>query len=367
EGAHSTANADYSHAEGANTIANGESSHAEGNSTITHGKNSHAEGSYTTTGNTDDILLGDSAHAEGIHTTAEAIASHAEGIYTIAAGTASHAEGNFTVAYGDSAHAEGYFTVAEGKSTHAEGIYTIAQGKASHVEGAHTAAVGDFSHAEGVGNFSKFKGAHIMGKYGDSQEAYSWFIGNGVSPNNKELGAKWLASTRNMYIDGSTYVANGTNYAEMFEVRNGTIDVGFFVTLDGEFIRKATAQDEYILGITNDSPSILGNSAEMRWKEKYLVDEWGRIQFENINDSGAIEKRAILNPKWSPEKKYISRIERSEWVAVGLLGQMRVRDDGKCVVGSYCLPNMEGIATSSNTGYRVIKRITPNQIMIIFK
>ncbi|MGR5978993.1 peptidase G2 autoproteolytic cleavage domain-containing protein [Bacillus paranthracis] len=143
--------------------------------------------------------------------------------------------------------------------------------------------------------------------------------------------------------------------------------LAFFVTLDGEFIRKATAQDEYILGITNDSPSILGNSAEMRWKEKYLVDEWGRIQFENINDSGAIEKRAILNPKWSPEKKYISRIERSEWVAVGLLGQMRVRDDGKCVVGSYCLPNMEGIATSSNTGYRVIKRITPNQIMIIFK
>ncbi|OLR27655.1 hypothetical protein [Bacillus cereus] len=73
-----------------------------------------------------------------------------------------------------------------------------------------------------------------MGKYGDYQERYSWFIGNGIDPNNKELGAKWLASTRNMYIDGTTHVASGINYAEIFEVKNETIDIGFFVTFDGE-------------------------------------------------------------------------------------------------------------------------------------
>ncbi|MGR5864683.1 hypothetical protein ACT7DZ_14455 [Bacillus cereus] len=51
---------------------------------------------------------------------------------------------------------------------------------------------------------------------------------------------------------------------------------------------------------------------------------------------------------------------------VGLLGQIRVRDDGTCSVGGYCFPNTEGIATRSQKGYRVIKRINPNQILIMF-
>ncbi|MGG0044190.1 peptidase G2 autoproteolytic cleavage domain-containing protein [Bacillus tropicus] len=197
----------------------------------------------------------------------------------------------------------------QGDSVHAEGDF-------SHAEGIDTQAIGVCSHTEGIGTCSKFKGAHIMGKYGDAQEPYSWFIGNVVATSNRELGAKWLASTRNMYIDGNTYVSGGTNYAEMFEIGNGTIDVGFFVTLDGEYLRKATNQDNYILGITSATPSILGNSAEMRWKDKYLVDEWGRIKNEECVYSGIIEKRAVLNPKWDHNKKYESRIERAEWIAV---------------------------------------------------
>ncbi|PER95648.1 exosporium leader peptide, partial [Bacillus anthracis] len=103
---------------------------------------------------------------------------------------------------------------------------------------------------------------------------------------------------------------------------NETIDIGFFVTFDKEYIRKANNQDDYILGITTATSSILGNTAEMRWKEKYLVDDWGRLQYAHQSFSEVIQKRTILNPKWDPEKKYISRIERSEWVAVGLLGQI---------------------------------------------
>ncbi|PER92541.1 exosporium leader peptide, partial [Bacillus anthracis] len=93
-----------------------------------------------------------------------------------------------------------------------------AKGDFSHVEGVETQAIGNISHVEGKGNCSKFEGAHIMGKYGDAQEPFSWFIGNGLASDNREIGAKWLASTRNMYIDGTTYISGGTNYAEMFEV-----------------------------------------------------------------------------------------------------------------------------------------------------
>lgn len=402
EGGHTVAQADYSHVEGANTLANGVSSHAEGNSSVACGNNSHAEGTHTITGTNDNPSQGDSAHAEGYFTIAFGNNSHVEGNCSVAYGNNSHAEGTrtttgdskdalqgdsahaegySTTAYGEYAHAEGFYTFAQGESAHAEGFYTFAQGKASHAEGVHTVAEGDFSHAEGVntqamgefshtegiGNFSKYKGAHIMGKYGDAQEPYSWFIGNGLEDNNRELGAKWLSSTRNMYIDGTTYVASGTNYAEMFEVRNGTINVGFFVTFEEDFVRKATNQDDYILGITTDIPSILGNSAEMRWKDKYLVDEWGRIQYKNTIGTDIIEKKAILNPKWDSEKKYKSRIERADWVSVGLIGQIRVRDDGTCKVGEYCFPNMDGIATKSKNGYRVIRRISSNQIIIILK
>ena len=68
-----------------------------------------------------------------------------------------------------------------------------------------------------------------------------------------------------------------------------------------------------------------------------------------------------------PTKEYIPRLKRPEWVAVGLLGQLLVRDDGTCKPGKYCMPNSEGIATASNKGYRVMKRTGPNQILVLFK
>lgn len=56
---------------------------------------------------------------------------------------------------------------------------------------------------------------------------------------------------------------------------------------------------------------------------------------------------------------------RPEWVAVGLLGQLLIRDDGTCKPDGYCLPNDDGIATSSVTGYRVMQRTGPNQVLVL--
>ncbi|WP_246309605.1 peptidase G2 autoproteolytic cleavage domain-containing protein [Paenibacillus alginolyticus] len=62
---------------------------------------------------------------------------------------------------------------------------------------------------------------------------------------------------------------------------------------------------------------------------------------------------------------YIPRAERPEWVAVGMLGKLLVRDDGSCQAGGLCGPNEKGVATASDKGFYVLKRTRPNQILVL--
>lgn len=75
----------------------------------------------------------------------------------------------------------------------------------------------------------------------------------------------------------------------------------------------------------------------------------------------------ILNPEWDASQEYIPRLQRPEWVVVGLVGKLLIRDDGTCQPKGYCKPNDEGIATASAEGYRVMKRTGANQILIFVK
>jgi hypothetical protein len=50
-----------------------------------------------------------------------------------------------------------------------------------------------------------------------------------------------------------------------------------------------------------------------------------------------------------------------------MLGVLSVRDDGTCQVNGYCTVADGGIATASETGYRVIKRVNDHIIKIVFK
>ncbi|MEQ6853272.1 peptidase G2 autoproteolytic cleavage domain-containing protein [Lysinibacillus capsici] len=144
--------------------------------------------------------------------------------------------------------------------------------------------------------------------------------------------------------------------------------------------------------------TIVADASDLRWHDLFETDEWGRVQCHEVvayevkiedvdivapqisqkdgnntsrkegnNTFQFTKKEPILNPAYDPSKKYVPRMERPEWVAVGIVGKLLVRDDGTCKVGGYCKPNDEGIATFGSTGYRVMKRIGPNQIQIFVK
>lgn len=311
------------------------------------------------------------AHSEGLQTKADGIASHAEGLLTQATSAFAHAEGSQTKALGHSSHSEGSKTTASGHYSHAEGKSTIALGDSAHAEGTATVADGFSSHAEGIHtSTASFAGTHIMGRFGSAEQPYSWFIANGTNQFMPGLGAKWLAHNGEMYIDGACYNASGTDYAQMFEtVDRKTIDIGYFVTFDTEEkIRKANANDSFILGVSSATPLIIGNSAALSWNNRYVTDEWGQRKYTNLNVSAkTAETQPIINSAWDPNCKYTPRRERPEWLPVGLVGQILVRDDGTCETHGYCRPNDEGIATKTTDGYFVIKRNSPNQILILFR
>ncbi|MED0990709.1 peptidase G2 autoproteolytic cleavage domain-containing protein [Bacillus nitratireducens] len=307
------------------------------------------------------------AYKEGLHSTAYGIASHAEGFLTHTEGAFSHAEGSKTKATGHSSHSEGSETTAGGSYSHAEGKHTIALGEAAHAEGTATIANGFSSHAEGMHtSTAHFAGSHIMGRFGTAEESYSWFIANGTNETDHNIGAKWLAHNGEMYIDGASYNASGTDFAQMFETADhNSIDVGYFVTFSSEEkIRKATSNDLFILGISSATPALIGNSGALSWQKRYKTDSFGKRQYVRTDTQ---DTQPLLNTEWDPACKYISRRDRTEWLPIGLIGQMLVRDDGTCETHGYCLPNDDGIATKAESGFFVIKRTGDNQILILFR
>lgn len=291
-----------------------------------------------------------------------------------ASGNSSHAEGYGTTASGTGAHAEGLNTLSTANASHAEGVNNNATGQAAHVEGQNNVAQGVFSHAEGFQNIATNIGSHIMGIYGETTDNYSWHVGNGTSASNRGLAALLQGSTGDLFIDGTLH-ENGADYAEMFETIDGnSITPGRFISLQGKKVKVATSADSYILGITSAASAIKGNAAELHWHHKYLKDQWGRTQYEQIpsdpNDEYLAKLTRVapkINPAYDSQQSYIPRSKRKEWVTVGLLGQLLVTDDGSCSINGYCLPNDEGIATYSETGYRVMDRISSDQILVMFK
>ena len=422
EGRQTTASSEYSHAEGYITSASGTfTSHAEGYVTSAFGNyGSHSEGYKTRASGTASHAECDSttasgtySHAEGHNTAATSTASHAEGQQTTASGAeGSHAEGNTTLACTPNSHAEGYNTTAgnsslNGASCHAEGVYTSAIAPASHAEGRNTVVYfngtyGTAAHAEGYYTTALNTASHASGHYNaamvsggnyNNTTGTAFVIGNGTAAN--ALKNAFSVQFNGVVKAASTITASTTaDYAEYFEWSdensNNEDRVGYFVTFDdGDKIRFATSEDDYILGVTSGEPFVLGNGDCDVWNGMVLRDEFRRIIYEpapemiDVAGGGQIPKmdkdgnpvycgtRPKLNPNYDPSKPYINRADRPEWCPVGMLGVLAVRDDGTCEVNGYATITDNAIATKytgqNQNKYRVIRRNTQNVVEIVFR
>lgn len=185
-------------------------------------------------------------------------------------------------------------------------------------------------------------------------------VGNGSS------SAKSNSYRRNVdgTASGGTYSSNGADYAEYFEWEDSNINNedrrGLFVTLDGDKIKLASKDDTYILGIISCNPTVIGDSADLYWKDQYKRDIFGIPIYSEES-----ENNLVLNPDYDSNKEYIPRSDRKEWDPVGLMGKLICIDDGTCEVNGYCYPSTNGIGTKSDHGYRVMKRIDNTHIQVL--
>ena len=297
-------------------------------------------------------------------------------------GLNSTALGNYVTASGNNSHAEGLATTASGNSSHAEGSSTTASFFSSHAEGNSTTALA-YQHAGGhYNNTTVATDSKSLG----TGSGTSFVVGNGT-PSAKSNAFR--VNDNGQPFGQQGYTTQGCDYAEYYEWLDKNTDEedrrGYFVTLDGEKIKIANPGD-FVLGIVSAWPSIIGNGDE-DWLGRYILDDFGsRIaetfeyeieeKEEITNEDG--EKEIVTkkvkktgthwkqNPNYDPNKPYTQRSERPEWDAIGMLGVLAVRDDGTCQVNGFCTLADGGIATASDKGYRVVKRVTDNIVKVIF-
>lgn len=258
------------------------------------------------------------------------------------------------------------------------GCYSSSPGSYSCAIGASVISSSACSLAVGAAN-AEYNRESESTLYSDS----TMFVIGGGTPSNYVGGLTRktvfrVSRTGSVYTSGGSYNTSGADYAEYFEYLDGNENeenrLCLFVTLDGDKIKLANAEDDYILGVISVNPSVIGNSREDEWAGRFETDEYGRVIVEIHEPDEENEllghESPIESKKYRSNEKYIPRSKRKEWAPVGIIGKLRVIDDGTCEVNGYCYPSHDGIATKCDDrtkGYRVMKRISDNMIYIFLK
>lgn len=151
------------------------------------------------------------------------------------------------------------------------------------------------------------------------------------------------------------------------------------MTLDGEHIRIAGPDDDYILGIVSATPSVVGDVYDDQWQGMEVRDVFGRTVMEmrdfpaeiGLDGEEITPERQELAPKLNPDYdhtiKYQPRTQRPEWDAVGLLGKLVAVDDGTCQVNGWATVGPGGVATASTerTKYRIMARLDAAHVRVM--
>ncbi len=183
---------------------------------------------------------------------------------------------------------------------------------------------------------------------------------NGTS--NKNLMIKFDGVNGDGYFDGGADLGVA-DYAELFElaVPGSPMAPGVLVALDEFGKAKVAEAGDEVIGVSTLAPSILGNAAPLNWSGRYLVDDWGvalrQDVIETREDGSTYTVSArVENPDYDPFRGYTPRKERrDQYVAVGLLGQLRVRVQDGVQPGAVVAPGLAGVATASRAKGRGVR------------
>lgn len=185
-------------------------------------------------------------------------------------------------------------------------------------------------------------------------------------------------------VYAAEYNTSGADYAEYFEWADGNPKNedrrGMLVTFGGAKQKTYIHDDMYnedieilqsdkivfangdeILGAVSCRPSVIGNACEEHWHGKYKTDVYG----DYILDE---DGKPRLSDDYDSEREYIPRSQRPEWAAVGMVGRLIIRDNGKCQPGGYVTARQGvGYPTLSETRTRCLRRIDDNHIEILIR
>lgn len=249
------------------------------------------------------------------------------------------------------------------------------------VGGQQNTVSGSWGLTVGQGNLNNTTNCGMFGQYGEASGSERLVVGDGSDTNNRSKAFYVLS-------DGTTYAkvynTTGADYAEYFEWADGNPDGedrrGMLVTFGGAKQKTYIHDDMYnedieilqsdkivfangddILGAVSCRASVIGNAYEEHWHGKYKTDVFDAY----IPDK---DGKPQLSDDYDPERKYIPRSRRQEWTAVGLVGRLIIRDNGKCEPGGYVTARQGvGAPTFTETRARCIRRLDESHIEILVR
>ena len=186
-------------------------------------------------------------------------------------------------------------------------------------------------------------------------------------------------------------------YAELYELEDSSNrKYGRFVGFSYNSPDKICYSNDInnVIGVTSINFAYLSNLYQ-EWPNKNIYNEFGQINLQQkklakckleyndideisyIRTYEEINDVPVINDQYNDNLEYISRKERNEWIPVTLLGKCIVEDDGSCIPGEKCYlyegdnNELKGTVTltfnPNQQGWKVLKRISKNTIMIFLK
>lgn len=274
----------------------------------------------------------------------------------------------------------------------------------------------------GLGNKIRAKNSLAFGYSHNIQHDYTIAVGQSVNTSTMGAISKQMifanagnATVRIDFGNGRIYTDAGASftpadYAEYFEWEDGnpTGDLRYGLSVSLVDYGKIKIGNENIIGIVSSVPGVIGDAAELGWKNKYKLNEWGQVITEVLNRYDIIRsdengknksisiwvdslgnqyykepqnesqkqsflisnkfefsqeeensKREsvvnLLSEEFNPDELYVPRSQRKEFAPIGLLGKLRVKTAEK-IISKYIDFNSNGLAING-TKYNVIESI----------